>query len=139
MHQVENQGFLRAFKYGVDGGGPPSAPIGTATKFAVPGTDGNRAYVGTRDGKVFGFGRPTTAALTSTPTDFGNVAVGTTANATVTVTATRPVAISAIATAASFGATPPALPVTLNTGGTATVNAAMCTVRSGARTRPGTG
>jgi F5/8 type C domain/Abnormal spindle-like microcephaly-assoc'd, ASPM-SPD-2-Hydin len=185
VYQVENQGFLRAFKYGVDGSGLPvlssagtsastfgytsgspvvtstgttsgsaivwvvysdgstgangqlraydavpvngrlnlrySAPIGTATKFAVPGTDGNRVYVGTRDGKVFGFGRPTTAALTSTPTDFGNVAVGTTANATVTVTATRAVTISAIATAAPFGASPPALPVTLNTGATLSV------------------
>ncbi|MFC4036634.1 choice-of-anchor D domain-containing protein [Streptomyces polygonati] len=185
MYQVENQGFLRAFKYGVNGSGLPvlssagtsastfgytsgspvvtstgttsgsaivwvvyadgstgangqlraydavpvngrlnlrySAPIGTATKFAVPATDGNRVFVGTRDGKVFGFGRPTTASLTSAPTDFGNVAVGTTANATVTVTASRTVTISAIGTAAPFGVTPPALPVTLNAGGTLTV------------------
>ncbi len=185
VYQVENQGFLRAFKYGVNGAGLPvlssagtspstfgytsgspvvtstgttsgsaivwvvysdgsngangqlraydalpvngqlrlrySAPIGTATKFAVPATDGNRVYVGTRDGKIFGFGRPTTAALTSSPTDFGNVAVGTTANATVTVTATRSVTISAIATSPPFGATPPSLPRTLNTGQTLSV------------------
>ncbi len=98
-----------------------SAPIGTATKFATPATDGGRVYVGTRDGRIYGFGRPTTAALTSPPTDFGNVAVGSTANATVTVTATRAVTITAISTAAPFGVTPPALPVTLNTGQTLAV------------------
>jgi hypothetical protein len=185
VYQVESQGFLRAFKYGVNGSGLPvlssagtsastfgytsgapvvtstgttsgsaivwvvysdgatgangqlraydavptngrlnlrySAPIGTATKFGVPATDGNRVYVGTRDGNVIGFGRPTTASLTSAPTDFGNVAVGTTANATVTVTATRTVTISAVTTSAPFGATPPALPVTLNNGQTLSV------------------
>jgi hypothetical protein len=33
-----------------------SAPIGTASKFLSPATDGNRVYVGTRDGHVLGFG-----------------------------------------------------------------------------------
>lgn len=33
-----------------------SAPIGTASKFSVPATDSGRVYVGTRDGKVLGFG-----------------------------------------------------------------------------------
>ncbi len=139
VYDVENQGYLRALKYGVNGNGLPvltsaatssstfgytsgspvvtstgttsgsaivwvvysdgsngangqlraydalpvggqlhlrySAPIGTASKFAVPATDGGRVYVGTRDGKVFGFGRPTTSALTGTSTDFGNVGV----------------------------------------------------------------
>ncbi|WP_194904336.1 choice-of-anchor D domain-containing protein [Catenulispora rubra] len=98
-----------------------SVPIGTASKFAVPATDGNRVYVGTRDGHVHGFGRPTTSSLTGSPTDFGNVAVGTTANATVTVTATRTVTISAITTSAPFGVTPPALPVTLAKGQTLSV------------------
>jgi hypothetical protein len=87
----------------------------------VPATDGNRVFVGTRDGKVFGFGRPTTSALTSSPTDFGNVTVGTTAGATVTVTAARTVTISSISTTAPFGTTPPALPVTLTTGQTLAV------------------
>jgi hypothetical protein len=185
VYDVENAGFLRALKYGVNGSGLPvlssaatssstfgytsgspvvtstgttsgsaivwvvytdgstgangqlraydalpvagqlhlrySAPIGTAAKFAVPATDGNRVFVGTRDGKVFGFGRPTTGALTSPPTDFGNVAVGATGTATVTVTATRTVTISAISTAAPFGTTAPGLPVTLNTGQTLSV------------------
>jgi hypothetical protein len=98
-----------------------SAPIGTAAKFATPGTDAGRVFVGTRDGTVVGFGRPTTAALTSSSVDFGNVAVNTTANATVTVTATRTVTISAISAAAPFGSTPPALPKTLTAGQTLAV------------------
>ncbi|MEV6926332.1 choice-of-anchor D domain-containing protein [Dactylosporangium sp. NPDC051485] len=185
VYQVENQGFLRAFKYGVNGAGLPtltsaatspstfgytsgspvvtssgttsgsaivwavysdgstgsngqlraydalpngnqlrlrySAPIGTATKFVVPATDNGRVYVGNRDGRIFGFGRPTTAALTATPTDFGNVAVGATGNATVTVTAARAVRITAVSAAAPFGVTAPALPVSLNTGQTLAV------------------
>ncbi|WP_416977681.1 PQQ-binding-like beta-propeller repeat protein [Streptomyces sp. T028] len=36
-----------------------SAPIGTASKFSVPATDGGRVYVGTRDGHVLAFGRAT--------------------------------------------------------------------------------
>ena len=98
-----------------------SAPIGTASKFVTPATDGGRVFVGTRDGHVIGFGRPTTAALTTSPTDFGNVAVGTTAKATVTVTAARAVTVSAIATAAPFGATKPTLPVSLTAGQTLSV------------------
>jgi hypothetical protein len=185
VYDVENAGYLRALKYGVNGAGLPvlssaatssstfgytsgspvvtssgttsgsaevwvvysdgsngangqlraydalpvggqlhlrySAPIGTAAKFAVPATDGNRVFVGTRDGKVFGFGRPTTSALTSSPTDFGNVAVGSTANATVTVTAARAVTISSISTTAPFGVTAPGLPVSLSVGQTLAV------------------
>ncbi|WP_433615892.1 choice-of-anchor D domain-containing protein [Dactylosporangium sp. CA-139114] len=185
VYQVENQGFLRAFKYGVNGSGLPvltsaatspstfgytsgspvvtssgttsgsaivwavysdgstgsggqlraydalpaggqlhlrySAPIGTATKFAVPATDNGRVYVGNRDGRLYGFGRPTTAALSAPPTDFGSVAVGSTANATVTVTATRAVRITAVTAAAPFGVTAPALPVSLTTGQTLAV------------------
>jgi hypothetical protein len=198
VYDVENAGYLRALKYGVNGSGLPvlssaatspatfgytsgspvvtsagttsgsaivwaiytdgatgangqlraydalpsagqlhlrySAPIGTASKFAVPGTDGNRVFVGTRDGKVFGFGRPTTSALTSSPTDFGNVAVGSTGNATVTVTAARNVTISAISTAAPFGTTPPALPVSLTAGQTLAVPARFTPTTTGGAT-----
>ncbi|GAA3266483.1 choice-of-anchor D domain-containing protein [Dactylosporangium vinaceum] len=185
VYQVENQGFLRAFKYGVNGSGLPtltaaatspatfgytsgspivtssgttsgsaivwavysdgstgangqlraydalpaggqlhlrySAPIGTAAKFAVPASDNGRVYVGNRDGRILGFGRPTTAALSAPPTDFGSVAVGSTASATVTVTATRAVRITAVTAAAPFATTPPALPVSLSAGQTLAV------------------
>ncbi|MHA6764010.1 choice-of-anchor D domain-containing protein [Streptacidiphilus sp. PAMC 29251] len=185
VYDVENGGYLRALKYGVNGSGLPvlssagtssstfgftsgapvvtsdgttsgsaivwvvysngsdgsggqlraydavpqngqlhlrySAAIGTANKFATPATDAGRVYIGTRDGHVIGFGRPTTASLTSSPTDFGNVAVGSTGHATVTVSAARAVTITGIATAAPYGATPPALPVSLTAGQTLSV------------------
>ena len=35
-----------------------SAPISVASKFNPPGVGEGRVYVGTRDGKVFGFGAP---------------------------------------------------------------------------------
>ncbi|WP_307623791.1 choice-of-anchor D domain-containing protein [Streptomyces sp. V3I7] len=95
-----------------------SAPIGTAAKFSVPATDGGRVYVGTRDGHVLAFGRPSNAALIGDTVDFGQVAVGDTGRATATVTATRDVTIDAVRTPAGgpFSAAPTGLPRTLHTG-----------------------
>lgn len=98
-----------------------SAPIGTASKFVTPATDGGRVYTGTRDGKLFGFGRPTTAALSAQPTDFGNVAVNGSATKNVTVTATRTVTVTGVSTAAPFKTGSVALPKTLTTGQTLSV------------------
>jgi hypothetical protein len=100
-----------------------SAPIGTASKFAVPATDGGRVYVGTRDGVVTGFGRPTSAALTGGATDFGVVPVNTSASRTVTVTATRPVTVKSIAVTGPFaiGSQTPATPVSLAANATEAV------------------
>ncbi len=39
-----------------------SAPVGTSAKFALPGVGAGRIYVGTRDGKVLGFGSPVALA-----------------------------------------------------------------------------
>ncbi|MEV8516727.1 choice-of-anchor D domain-containing protein [Dactylosporangium sp. NPDC051484] len=91
-------------------------PIGTAVKFATPATSNGRVYVGTRDGKVFGFGQPTTAALTTAQNTFAQTLVGTTGTTTVKVTATRPITINAITTSAPFAVTPPALPLSLAAG-----------------------
>lgn len=99
-----------------------SAPIGTATKFAKPATDGGRVYTGTRDGVVFGFGRPTTVALSGSPTDFGSVAVGASAQKSVTVTAVRDVTVTGVSTSGDgFGAGAVTLPAQLRTGQTLTV------------------
>ncbi len=98
-----------------------SAPIGTAAKFTTPTTNNGRVYVGTRDGKVLAYGRPTTSSLNSSPTDFGNVAVGSSKQATVTVTATKSTTITAITTHAPFAVNAPTLPVDLNAGGTLSV------------------
>jgi hypothetical protein len=98
-----------------------SAPIGTASKFAVPATDGGRVYVGTRDGHLLAFGRPANAALVAAPVDFGSVPVGTTAQATLTARASRPVTITAVSVPQPFGVSPPPLPVSLQTGETFSV------------------
>ncbi len=91
-------------------------PIGTAAKFASPASSAGRIYVGTRDGRLFGFGQPTTAALEAPQSDLGDVPVGATATATVTATATRAVTVTAVGTTAPFTATAPPLPVTLAAG-----------------------
>ncbi|HEV7897610.1 MAG TPA: choice-of-anchor D domain-containing protein [Planosporangium sp.] len=95
--------------------------IGTATKFARPAAAGGRVYVGTRDGYLYGFGQPTTSALTTAQTSFGSVNVSQTGTATVKATATRAVTVTGVSTSAPFAATPPALPVTLKAGETISV------------------
>ncbi|MEV6329021.1 choice-of-anchor D domain-containing protein [Streptomyces sp. NPDC051909] len=111
-----------------------SAPIGTAAKFSVPATDGGRVYVGTRDGHVLAFGRPANTALTSSPVDFGQVAVGSSGTATATVTATRDVTVDAVTTPAgsAFTARPTGLPRTLRTGETYSVPVTFAPTAPGA-------
>jgi hypothetical protein len=96
-------------------------PVGTGSKFSTPASSGGRVYVGTRDGRVYGFGQPAASALVASQTSFGNVSVGQTGTATVTATATRPVTVNAVSTTAPFSTTPPALPVTLAAGQTISV------------------
>jgi hypothetical protein len=92
-------------------------PIGTATKFSTPASSGGRVYVGTRDGVLFGFGQPVTAALNLPQTRFGDVRVSNTGSATVTATAVRPVTVNSVSTSAPFSiADPPTLPATLAAG-----------------------
>ena len=88
-----------------------SAPIGTASKFAIPATDGGRVYVGTRDGHVLGFGiktgSTTAAALGgATPVKFAQVAVGAKSTANVTVTASAGVTVSGVSAASGAPADP---------------------------------
>jgi hypothetical protein len=93
-----------------------SFPIGNAAKFSVPATDSGRVYVGTRDGVLYGFGQPTTAALTTTPVQFNDVGVGSSATLTATLTATTGVTVTAVTAgtgAFSSGSPSPALPATL--------------------------
>jgi hypothetical protein len=119
-------GELRAYRALPDSTGALqqvfTAPIGVAAKFASVATDGGRVYVGTRDGHVYGFGSPTKAAVGATGTDLGQAAVGTVGGGTVTVTATRPVTLTAVATSAPFAVSPPpALPIALPAGGAVSV------------------
>ncbi|WP_433305191.1 lectin-like domain-containing protein [Actinoplanes sp. CA-030573] len=99
-----------------------SFPIGTGAKFSTPASAEGRVYIGTRDGFVYGFGQPTTAALQTAQTPFGDVLVSRTGSATVTATATRTVTVTAVSTTGPpFGATAPVLPVTLTAGQTISV------------------
>jgi hypothetical protein len=113
-----------------------SFPIGTASKFSVPATDGGRVFVGTRDGHVLAFGQPVGAALTAPPVSFGSVSVGATASANVTLTATRTVTVSAASATAPFSAAPTGLPVTLTTGQQLTVPVTFKPTAAGSVTSP---
>lgn len=96
-----------------------SAPIGTAAKFSSLATSGGRVYVGTRDGRVYGFGAPTTAALGTASTDLGATPVGVAGSGAVTVTATRPVTLASISATAPFVVGSTALPLSLAKGASA--------------------
>lgn len=72
-----------------------SAPIGTASKFAIPATSAGRVYVGTRNGRILCFGAGSGPLTGLAQTDFGPVSVGTSAHRVITVTATRPVTVTA--------------------------------------------
>ncbi|MDT4920878.1 MAG: hypothetical protein QOI15_1780, partial [Pseudonocardiales bacterium] len=119
--------MLRAFPAIPPSGGNwrpvASFPLGTAAKFIQPATDSGRLFVGTRDGRVLAFGRPTTEAIASPPTDFGLVAVGQVSTKLVTLTANGPVTIDGVETSDPFsaGAPTPPLPKSLTAGQTVTV------------------
>jgi hypothetical protein len=100
------------------------ASLGTVAKFIAPATDGNRVYVGTRDGRLLGFGRPVQSALIAPETDFGLEQVNTTSPAhPVTVTAQSTVTVSTVSATAPFAAGSPSvsLPHTFTAGQTFTV------------------
>lgn len=111
---VGSQGTLEAFDAIPTASGQLtmiwSAPIGGATKFAVPATDSGRVYVGTLGGRVFGFGAPDKAPLSGPPLAFNQLAVGSsscsTATVTATVTATAAVTVTGV-TASSASAPDP--------------------------------
>jgi HYDIN/CFA65/VesB-like, Ig-like domain/PQQ-like domain len=73
-----------------------SAPVGTSSKFAMPGVGNGRIYVGTRDGNVLGFGSPVTPVLTGPATVFPTTTVGETSERTVTLTATEALTLSSV-------------------------------------------
>ena len=116
-----------------------SAPIGRVAKYSVVTTDSNRVYVGTREtdlvGKVIGFGKPATTALTTAPAAFGAVTVGSSAHKQVTLTATKPVTVTGATVNNSpytVDTSPLASPVALNTGDTLTLNVTFTPTAAGA-------
>ncbi|MGN6242227.1 MAG: Ig-like domain-containing protein [Motilibacteraceae bacterium] len=99
-----------------------SAPIGTSAKFSMPAAGSGGVSVGTRDGHLLIFGRPSTAPLSASTVDFGDVAVGSTGTATATFTASRAVTVSAANAPAPFAVSSSlSLPRTLAAGDTLAV------------------
>jgi hypothetical protein len=95
-----------------------SFPIGNGSKFVVAATDDNRVFVANRSGDVYGFGTPTGAAVAASPTNFGDVDVGTTSvTRTVDVRATRAVQVDSVTALGPFDVTSAATPATLGAGG----------------------
>jgi hypothetical protein len=98
-----------------------SAPIGTSAKFALPGVGAGRLYVGTRDGKVLGFGSPVTPLLTGSATTFPATNLSNSVQRTLTLTATNALTLTKLTSSSSqftIGTPTPALPATLSAGQT---------------------
>ncbi|HKG37409.1 MAG TPA: choice-of-anchor D domain-containing protein [Conexibacter sp.] len=98
-----------------------SAPIGQSAKFNTPGVGAGRVFVGTRDGKVLGFGSPVTPPLTGPATTFPTTTVGSASQKTLTLTATDAITLSSLrsdSTQFVVGTPSRALPATLAAGQT---------------------
>ncbi len=98
-------------------------PVGTASKFSVPGSGAGRIYVGTRDGNLIGIGAPATPLLSIPQTSFGSVNVGTSGSGTIKLTANEAVTITAASAAAPFSVSLSGLPKSLAKGATLSVPA----------------
>lgn len=73
-----------------------SAPIGTSSKFALPGVGDGRVYVGARDGHVLGFGAPVDNPLSLPPLTFPATTIGQSTQLTATVTALKSVTVTGL-------------------------------------------
>ncbi|UXY20533.1 choice-of-anchor D domain-containing protein [Streptomyces cynarae] len=98
-----------------------SAPIGTASKFATPATDGGQVFVGTREGKVYAFGNPVGSPLKGGPVEFGLVPVGGSASTDVVLTEnqspSQSLGIKGVTVDGPFTADTSSLPPTIPAGG----------------------
>ena len=79
-----------------------SAPIGTASKFAVPTASNGRIFVGTRDGHLLAFGTSTNAPLQAAAVDFGSVPVGSSHKVTVAATTPQGLTVTGPATVSGY-------------------------------------
>ncbi len=96
-----------------------SAPVGTSSKFATPGVGAGRVYVGTREGKVLGFGSPVTPLLSGSATNFPTTTIAGSAQKTLTLTATNTLTLTGLSSSSSqfkVGTSSPALPAQLTAG-----------------------
>ena len=96
-----------------------SAPIGTATNYSIPGVGAGRLYVGTRDGKVLGFGSPVTQPLGGSGLSFPRTTIGSSDQMTLTLRADRDLTLSSLGSSSdqfTLGTPSRSLPATLGTG-----------------------
>lgn len=111
-----------------------SAPIGTSSKFAIPGVGAGRLYVGTRDGHVLAFGSPVTPVLSGSATAFPTTTLGESSEKTLTLTATEALTLSSLESGSpefTLGAPSSPLPATLATGQTIQVPIAFSPASTG--------
>lgn len=97
--------------------------VGKGTKYGVPGIGDGRVYVGTLDGKLLGYGRPSTTPLTASGGALGDATVGTPLTKDVVLTVQQPgLTITSIGldagSAFTLGAPSPGLPAAPGNGGT---------------------
>jgi iron transport multicopper oxidase len=98
-----------------------SAPVGSSSKFAIPGVGAGRIYVGNREGKVLAFGSPVTPPLTGSATSFPTTTEGSSSQKTLTLTATSSLTVNKITASSpqfTAGTTTPPLPAALTAGQT---------------------
>ena len=113
---------LRAYDPVPVGGAPVlrwSAPVGTSSKFAIPGVGGGRVYVGTRDGHVLGFGSPVAPPISGSTTTFATTTIGSSSHATVELTANEALTVTSLSSSSTqftLGTPVPALPASLAAG-----------------------
>jgi HYDIN/CFA65/VesB family protein len=123
---IDNGGTLHAFDAVPVGGTLTqvfSVSIGSDAKYSAPGVGQNALYIGTGDGRVFGFG-VNPSQLSGPGVAFGSVVVGAHATQSATFTATAAAQVTALTTtdpAFTLGTPMPALGTPLSAGQTFTV------------------
>ena len=116
-----------------------SAPLGSggiASKFNPPGVGDGRIYVGTRDGKVVGWGSPVNQPLATVPVNLGTVDLGSSSTAPVSFTAKRTVIVTGLSSTSgdfTFSGVTPSLPARLRTGDVLSATVTFTPSRSGIR------
>jgi hypothetical protein len=117
-----------------------SAPVGTATKFAVPTAWNGRVFVGTRDGHLLAFGAGTNAPLQAAAVHFGSVPVGSSRKTVVVATLPQGLTVTGPATVTGYqGVTGPAATQSSRTTTSSTVvSSSSTTIPGGATAGPTT-
>jgi len=111
-----------------------SAAIGTGSKFATPGIGAGKLFVGNREGKVLGFGAPTTPLLSGPSTVFPTTTIGSHSEKTVTLTANAALTVEKVSSTSpqfTLGTSSPALPAALGAGQTIKVPVTFAPTENG--------